>query len=473
MLRQAIPGLQRQIGYAALQMRSRITPMRAAALAAIAFTSTSFAQTTNPTTATPLEKRMAVTIDAGAAADQALLAQLVNINSGTMHLAGVVAVKDVLVPRFEALGFHVRWVPMEKVTERAGDLVAEHPCSAGTGRCGKRLLLIGHMDTVFEPSSSFQRYAPVPDSAGKDATGPGVADMKGGLVIMLAALHAMQEAGALKNAEIRIVLSGDEERGGTPIEKARHDLIEAAKQSDVALEFEPGSRIDAQDTISIGRRSSTMWHIEATGLSGHSSQIFGEHFGYGAIYELTRILDAFRTQLPEDGLTYNVGLVLGGATAQMNAEQTGGEATGKDNVIPPAAMAVGDLRTLNNEQTERAEQKMRTIVAQHLPKTDAKITFDEGYPAMAVTPAGKELLREWSDTSMALGLGPVTEAGPMTRGAGDISFVAAYLPGLVGVGALGKGSHAEGETVYLNSLPSQAKRNAVLMERLSHQSSGH
>src|ERR1700744_1770992 len=142
MLRQAIPGLQRQIGYAALQMRSRITPMRAAALAAIAFTSTSFAQTTNPTTATPLEKRMAVTIDAGAAADQALLAQLVNINSGTMHLAGVVAVKDVLVPRFEALGFHVRWVPMEKVTERAGDLVAEHPCSAGTGRCGKRLLLI-------------------------------------------------------------------------------------------------------------------------------------------------------------------------------------------------------------------------------------------------------------------------------------------------------------------------------------------
>jgi glutamate carboxypeptidase len=455
-------------------MRTSIKILKAAILLTIGTATMPFAQSqTNPAGLTPLETRMAAAVDANSAADRALLEQLVNMNSGTMHLAGVVAVKDVLVPRLQALGFQVRWVPMDTVTGRAGDLVAEHPCPAGTGHCGKRLLLIGHMDTVFEPSSTFQRYAPVPDSAGKSATGPGVADMKGGLVIMLAALQAMKQASALDKSEIRIVLSGDEERPGAPLEKARHDLIEAAKQSDVALEFEPSLRADGQDTISIARRSSTMWHIEATGLSGHSSQIFGEHFGYGAIYELTRILDAFRTQLPEDGLTYNVGLVLGGATAQMNAEQTGGEATGKDNVIPPTAIAYGDLRTVSNEQTARAEDKMRAIVAQHLPKTDAKITFDEGYPAMAVTPAGRELLREWSDASEALGLGPVTEAGPMTRGAGDISFVASYVPGLVGVGAMGKGSHAEGETIFFDSVSSQAKRNAVLMERLAHQPSGH
>jgi glutamate carboxypeptidase len=455
-------------------MRTWLKYAKSTMILAIGTASVALAQSqTNPAALTPPEARMASTVDANSAADRALLEQLVNINSGTMNLPGVVAVKDVLVPRFEALGFRVRWVPMEKVTARAGDLVAEHPCPAGAGHCGKRLLLIGHIDTVFEPSSAFQKYAPVPDSAGKAATGPGVADMKGGLVIMLAALRAMKEAGTLENSEIRIVLSGDEERGGAPIEKARHDLIEAAKQSDVALEFEPGSRIEGKDTISIGRRSSTMWHIEATGLSGHSSQIFGEHFGYGAIYELIRILDAFRTQLSEDGLTYNVGLVLGGATAQMNAEQTGGQATGKDNVIPPSAIAYGDLRTLSNEQTARVEEKMRAIVAQHLSKTDAKISFDEGYPAMAVTPAGRELLREWSDASEALGLGPVAEAGPMTRGAGDISFVASYLPGLVGVGALGHGSHAEGETIYLDSIPSQAKRNAVLMERLMRQPSGH
>jgi glutamate carboxypeptidase len=455
-------------------MRTWMMFLKIAILFAIATASISFAQSqTKAAGLTPLEARMAATIDANRAADRALLEQLVTLNSGTMHLAGVLAVKDVLLARLQSLGFGVRWVPMDTITGRAGDLVAEHPCPAGTGHCGKRLLLIGHMDTVFEPSSSFQRYAPVPDSAGKAATGPGVADMKGGLVIMLAALHAMKQTGALDRTEIRIVLSGDEERPGEPLEKARHDLIEAAKQSDVALEFEPSLRSDGQDTISIARRSSTMWHIEATGLSGHSSQIFSEQFGYGAIYELTRILDAFRTQLPEDGLTYNVGLVLGGATAQMNGEQTGGEATGKDNVIPPTAIAYGDLRTVSNEQTTRVEDKMRVIVAQHLAKTDAKITFIDGYPAMAVTPAGRELLREWSDASEALGLGPVTEAGPMTRGAGDISFVASYLPGLVGVGALGKGSHAEGETIFLDSLTSQAKRNAVLMERLSHQPSGH
>jgi glutamate carboxypeptidase len=290
---------------------------------------------------------------------------------------------------------------------------------------------------------------------------------------MLAALHAMKDAGALENAEIRIVLSGDEERVGTPFDTARHDLIEAAKQSDVALEFEPSVRLNGQDTVSIARRSSTTWHLEAMGLSGHSSQIFGDHLGYGAIYELTRILDAFRTQLSEGGLTYNVGIVLGGATSRMNADETGGEATGKSNVIPPSAIAVGDLRTLTNEQIARVEGKMRAIVAQHLPRTDAKIAFNESYPAMAATPAGQQLFEQWNQASEALGLGPVLLGDPMTRGAGDIAFAAPYLAGLVGVGMLGQGYHAEGETAYLDSLATQAKRDAVLMERLTKQPSGH
>jgi glutamate carboxypeptidase len=203
---------------------------------------------------------MADNVDANTAADVALLEQLVDINSGTMHLAGVLAVKDILVPRLEKLGFHVKWVPMDTVTQRAGDLVAEHPCPEGAGHCGKRLLLVGHMDTVFEPSSPFQRYAIVPGSEGKIATGPGVADMKGGLVVMLAALRAMEFAGVLRKTEIRIVLSGDEERPGEPVETARRDLVEAAKHSDVALEFEPSVRIAAQDSVSISRRSSTTWH---------------------------------------------------------------------------------------------------------------------------------------------------------------------------------------------------------------------
>jgi glutamate carboxypeptidase len=421
----------------------------------------------------PAEQQMVTSIDRDAVAHIALVEKLVDINSGTMHLAGVVAVKDVIAPRIEHLGFRVQWNPMDTVTHRAGDLVAVHECPRGEGECGKRLLLIGHMDTVFEPSSSFQKYSRVPDSGGKVATGPGIADMKGGLVVMLAALNAMKDAGVLQDAEIRIVLDGDEERTGDPVERARHDLIEAAKQSDVALEFEPSSVVNGQDTISIGRRSSITWRIDATGLSGHSSQIFGERLGYGAVYEVTRIIDTFRRELPENGLTFNVGLLLGGATAQLNSQQTGGEATGKPNVIAPAAVAIGDIRTLSNEQTDRVEQKMRAIVAQHLPKTDATLAFTESYPAMAETPESRQLARQWSDISVALGLGPVAEAGVMTRGAGDIAFVAPYVPGLVGVGLIGAGMHAEGETGQLDSLPRQAKRNAVLMERLIHTPAGH
>jgi glutamate carboxypeptidase len=419
------------------------------------------------------ESSMVRSVDAHADADLQLLEQLVDINSGTMHPAGVEEVKDVLVPRFEALGFKVRWVPMQAQTARAGDLVAERLCAAGEGRCGKKLLLIGHMDTVFEPSSSFQKYSIVPNTDGKIATGPGVADMKGGLVVMLAALRALQEAGVLEHSEIRVVLSGDEERVGDPIALARRDLIDVAKQSDVAMEYEPSVRLNGKDTISIARRSSTTWHLETTGVSGHSSQIFGDRLGDGAIYELARILDAFRKELPEEGLTYNVGLVLGGATAQMNEENTGGSATGKANVVAPTAIASGDLRTLNDEQTARTEEKMRAIVASHLAKTGATIRFDEGYPAMARTDAGVKLLNEWSDVSQALGFGPVVEGGPLTRGAGDISFTAPYLPGLVGVGILGEGYHAEGETAYLDSFAKQAKRGAVLMERLSQQPAGH
>jgi glutamate carboxypeptidase len=416
---------------------------------------------------------MVRSIDAHADADAKLLEQIVNINSGTMHPAGVEAVKDLLVPRFEGLGFKVRWVPMLSQTGRAGDLLAQHSCPSGDGKCGKRLLLIGHMDTVFEPSSPFQKYAIVPNTDGKIATGPGVADMKGGLVVMLSALDGMQQAGVLEHSEIRIVLSGDEERVGDPVALARQDLIAAARQSDVAMEFEPSVRLNGQDSISVGRRSSTTWRVEATGLSGHSSQIFQDRLGYGAVYELVRILNGFRIELPEDGLTYNVGLVLGGATAQLNQENTGGSATGKSNVIPPAAVASGDLRTLNDEQTARVEAKMQAIVASHLPRTDAKITFSEGYPAMARTEASVQLMNEWNEVSQALGLGTVAEGGPMTRGAGDIAFAAPYVPGLVGVGILGEGYHAEGETAYLDSLARQAKRDAVLMERLSRQPAGH
>ncbi len=419
-------------------------------------------------TMVPVESTMVRSVDTQNSAAIALLEKLVNINSGTMNLPGVVAVKDVIAPQIEALGFKVRWVAMDQA-HRAGDLVAVHECPLGAGACGKRLLLIGHMDTVFEKDSNFQNYALLPGNNGNVATGPGVNDMKGGLVVMLTALRAMQSAGVLNTAEIRIVLSGDEERHGEPVTLTRRDMIDAAKSSDVALEFESGVRLNGVDTISISRRSSISWHIETTGKSGHSSQIFGDVMGYGAIYELTRILDSFRTQLPEPGLTFNVGLVLGGATAGLNETRLGGTATGKTNVIPPMALALGDIRTLDNNQTARIETKMRNIVDKHLPRTGATINFEEGYPAMQVTEAGHDLVRQLNAVNASLGFPAMPELDPMLRGAGDIAFVAPYIPGLVGTGAMGEGAHADSETILPDSIAKQAKRNALLMYRLSQQ----
>jgi glutamate carboxypeptidase len=296
--------------------------------------------------------------------------------------------------------------------------------------------------------------------------------MKGGLVVMLSALKAMKAAGVLDTAEITVVLSGDEERHGNPTSIARRDMIAAGKRSDYALEFENASRIggvDGKDSVRIGRRSASSWKLEVTGKTGHSSGIFGKAMGDGAIYELARILDQFRSELTEPGLTYNVGLVLGGATAERNADDTGGTATGKTNVVPPVALANGDLRTLNEEQTVRVRAKMEAIVRDHLPGTSARIEFLDGYPAMGATPASEALLAKLQAVNETLGFPKEEVQDPAGGGAGDISFVAPYLPGLVGVGAMGAGAHAEGETVYLDSLPVQAKRMAVLMYRLGQE----
>jgi glutamate carboxypeptidase len=311
--------------------------------------------------------------------------------------------------------------------------------------------------------SPFQKFV----RRGDQAEGPGANDMKDGLAIMVSALRALKTAGALRTADIRVVLSGDEEEPGPPIAVTRADMIRAAEQSDVALEFEALAQEDGRDMGSISRRSSSSWMIRASAPSGHSSGLFSEDAGYGAIYELARILDAFQRDLREPNATYNVGLILGGAAAQVDAENTAGTATGKTNVIPATALAAGDLRTLSNEQTERLRAKMRDIVSAHLPATHAEITFEDSYPAMPPTEGNRALLRRLNDINRDLALPPMPELDPLKRGAGDIAFVADKVDGLIGFGAAGQGSHAPGETVDLTSFDRQIKRTALLISRLA------
>jgi len=408
----------------------------------------------------PAEQKIVRSVESEQGRSIALLERLVNQNSGSLNLPGVEAVGKMMRSELEPLGFAVRWAPMAQVG-RAGHIVATH---RGSGR-GKRMLLIAHLDTVFEPDSPFQRFV---RKDGNIAEGPGIGDDKGGMVVMVAALRAMQAAGTLKDSDIEIVLTGDEEDSGNPIAIARRDLIAAAGRADLALDFEGLAQEGDRDMGSIARRGSASWQVTAKGRTGHSSGIFSKDMGNGAIYELSRILAAFRTELPEPNLTFNVGLIAGGTTAELDKDLIRATATGKTNIIPPIAIARGDLRALSLDQQERVMAKMREIVGRHLAGSSAEIAFDDGaYPPMAPTPASGALLARLNAVNRDLGLAEMGEFDPLKRGAGDIGFVAHLVPGLVGLGTAGNGAHAPGETVDLASIPRQAKRAAILMSRLA------
>jgi glutamate carboxypeptidase len=409
----------------------------------------------------PQERRMAQTVEQERDRTISLLEKLVNQNSGTRNLAGVEAIGRMMRAELEPLGFQVRWVPMPQVG-RAGHIVATHH---GSGK-GKRMLLIGHLDTVFEADSPFQKFV----RKGDEAEGPGAGDDKGGMAVIVASLRAMQRAGTLKDADIEVVLTGDEEEAGRPTSISRRDLIEAGKRADVALDFEGLARLNGKDMGSIARRSSGSWEVRASSASGHSSGIFSEGVGNGAAYELARILEAFRTQLREPNLTYNVGLVVAGATATLDEAGIRGQATGKTNIIPPIAIAKGDLRALSRDQITRVTGRMREIVGQSLPGTKAEISFEEDpYPPMTPTEGSRALLARLNGVNADLRLAEMGELDPIRRGAGDIAFVAADVDGLVGLGTASRGDHGPGETVDLVSLDRQAKRAAILMTRLSRE----
>ena len=449
-LRRMTPGTHRAI---LIRMSLRLLPALAAAFA-FCLATPAAAQLAPP------EQAMTRTIDAEQERTVAMLERWVNQNSGTMNLAGVKAVGDMVRAEFEPLGFKVEWIDM-KAANRAGHLVAR---KKGNDR-GKRLLLIGHLDTVFEPDSPFQRWV----RRGNDGEGPGAGDDKGGMAVIVAALRAMQAAGTLKGADITIFLTGDEEDAG-PVAIARRHLLEEGRRADVALDFEGLVQDEGRDMGSVARRSSDEWTLTVTARSGHSSGIFTPAAGNGAIYELARIIDTFRRELPEQNLTFNVGLIGGGATADLGADRIRISATGKNNIIAGKAIARGDIRAISPEQIARTHARMRAIVAQPLNGAKAEIVFEpDGYPPMAPTAANRALLARLNAVNRDMGLPEMGELDPVKRGAADISFVAKDVDGLAGLGPASRGDHAPGETVDIASIFRQAKRAAILMSRLARE----
>jgi len=444
---------------------------------------TLIAQSTKATTTLSKEEQKVMDyIDANMPRAIALLKESVDINSGTLNIEGVKKVGAIFAREFEKANFKTKWVPMPDSLRRAGHLVAsigfndaENATATSEKKTsskkktelaktnkGKKLFLIGHLDTVFEPDMPANPFTMLNDST---ATGQGVTDMKGGDVVMIIALQALQAQGLLKDANIIAYLTGDEEHAGYPREVSRGDFIETAKQTEIALAFEGANGLNS---VATARRGASGWLLNVKAKTGHSSGVFTPYAGYGAIYEAARIVNEFRVQLStEKYLTFNPGVFIGGSEMNYDETKATGTAIGKTNIISPAVTVTGDLRFLTEEQKINARKKMQSIVDNSLAGTKATIDFQDGIPSMAPTEGNNKVLEVISGVTQAMGVGPTTAGDPGSRGAGDISYIAAYVDCIDGLGSSGRGAHAPGETINLKELPYLIKRAALTIYRLS------
>ncbi|MES2329087.1 MAG: M20/M25/M40 family metallo-hydrolase [Bacteroidota bacterium] len=387
-----------------------------------------------------------------------MLTDAVNINSGTLNKVGVKKTGDLFAKEFTKAGFTIEWVNLPDSLNRAGHLVATRK-----GKKGKKIFLIGHLDTVFEPDMPFSSYTRLNDST---ATGQGVNDIKGGDVVVVMALQALQSMGLLNDAAVTVYFTGDEEKAGIPNTVSRKDFIERAQTCDIALAFEGANGLN---TVATARRGASGWKLHVTAKTGHSSGVFSSGSGYGAIYEAARILNRFREELStEKYLTFNPGLILGGSDMQYDEKNAKGDAVGKTNIISPEVVVTGDLRFLTESQKDTAREKMRAIVAQNLNGSKAEISFQDGIPAMEPTEGNNKLMLVVDGVSQAMGIGATKAGDPGSRGAGDISYIAKYVDCLDGLGASGRGAHAPGETINLKEFPYLIQRAAILIYRLTH-----
>ena len=413
-----------------------------------------FSQTSMANTAT--EQKITKHINDNLTQSQALLEKTVNINSGTMNFDGVKKVGAIYQAEFDAMGFDTQWVDGSEFN-RAGHLVASY------GNTGPKILMIGHLDTVFAKDDAFQNYSVVDDS---HIAGPGITDMKGGDVIIIAALQALKALDLLDKVSIKVVMTGDEESSGRPLSLSKKALVDAAIWADIALGFEDADG-DIKTAV-VARRGSIGWQLDVVGKSAHSSQIFTDNVGYGAIFETARILDGFREQLAGVGnITFNPGLIAGGTEVEVQPENSIVQGFGKTNVVAKEVTVKGGIRTLTPDELAKAKTVMQEIVADNLLHTSATLTFADGYPPMAPTDKNYALLKMYSDVSESLGYGPVAPVNPRNAGAADISFAADHVDMAIdGLGLMGDGGHTKDEVADMSTFAQNMHKAAILLYRL-------
>ncbi len=364
------------------------------------------------------------------------LETLVNIDSGTYTPAGVARVADELRPRFAALGFEVETILGR---EMGPQLIARL-----TGKGHARVALIGHMDTVFPDGEAQRRPFAVRDGR---AYGPGVFDMKGGLLVGLYALRVLAEAGESPYSELTFLCNSDEEIGSP---ESRPYVEQVARNVDAALVLEPSADVEKLTTA---RKGVGMYRLEVQGRSAHAG--VEPKRGRNAILELAHRIQALQALNGTiEGVTVNVGVVAGGE---------------RPNVVPEHAHALIDVRAVDDAGVAAAEEAMQRVIAEpsHVADTQVSLSGHFEHRPFPYNDGTARLFALAEAEGAALGL---TMRGAPTGGASDGNTTAGLgVPTLDGLGPAGGLAHNPGEYVVVESFAKRIALLAGLLRRIDQQ----
>jgi glutamate carboxypeptidase len=361
--------------------------------------------------------------EAARSAQLQLLEQVVNVDSGTGDVEGGRKVAAMLIPRLKALGMTVESVPAEEPG------LAENTVATLIGRGKTRILMIGHIDTVFEPGTAQRRPFRTDD---KRAYGPGVADEKGGVVEGVYALQIVHDLGFWNFEKIVLLLETSEERGSPGTRALIGKLL---KDADVELNLEPG---DVPDMLTVWRKGSDTFRIDVKGRGAHAG--IAPQDGRNAALELIHQVSALEV-FPKsgDGLTVNLTVMHAGTRA---------------NIIPEAASAQVNVRVRDKADFDRVEQILRKNAETTLvPDTKVTISGGEGFPPLRNNPATDGLAARAQQ--IYAGIGHTLAAGG-NGGASESALAAdAGVAALDGLGPVGGGFHSDQEFLELNTVTSR------------------
>jgi glutamate carboxypeptidase len=366
----------------------------------------------------------------------AMLREMVDTDSGSYNKPGIDAVGAVVQRFMAAQGIPVETLPQS----RHGDcLRAAVPWDGPAGNAGGNIVLMGHRDTVFPDGEAARRPFTIRDGV---AYGPGVADMKAGLVMNCFVLAAFARFGGAP-APLVGLFTGDEEIG-SPEGRA---VIEAeARRARVVLNSEPGR---VSGNVVTGRKGGVFMVVRITGKAAHSGANFAD--GVSAIEELARKIQALHalTDL-ERGITVNVGLVSGGQSV---------------NTVAPWAEGQIDLRYVSPEDKDDVMARIAAIVERsRVPGTRAELTVKGEFVPLTQSPSARRLFELYVDAAAASGF---RTEGEFTGGCADSGFTAAVgAPTLCAVGPVGGKAHSPDEFLRVDSLVPRAQACARAILRL-------